>query len=268
MHSHPPTTRPSAVVIAGRIDQQVKLRGLRIEIGEVEVRRCVWGPGAEVVDDPRHGSGCLEYWYRGDATSAPSPWHLLPQPPWLLALVCCGCGGQPVGPDGGSCAGRHPARLLLLLPPQAALAAIPGVELAAAAVLSDPHGQQRLVGYLQPCGATSEEGAQAAVGQQLPQYMVPSLVVQLAALPRLPNGKLDRGALPAPDWGSSAGSGGGGGGAPPATPLEEAVARIFQEVIGCAEALGAEDDFFLVGGTSLLTGEGSLAWKGRCWGGW
>ncbi|KAB8194430.1 amino acid adenylation domain-containing protein [Nonomuraea phyllanthi] len=79
----------------------------------------------------------------------------------------------------------------------------------------------------------------------LPPYMIPSVVVPLAALPLTPNGKVDRRALPRPER-PAAGRGGA-----PATARERQVARIFAEVLGTG-ALGADDDFFALGGHSLL----------------
>ncbi|QKG27201.1 phosphopantetheine-binding protein [Actinomadura verrucosospora] len=78
----------------------------------------------------------------------------------------------------------------------------------------------------------------------LPAAMVPSLIVELPELPRTPSGKLDRAALPAPDAAR------GPVRAEPGDEREAALAEIFAEVLGLP-AVGADDDFFRLGGTSV-----------------
>jgi acyl-coenzyme A synthetase/AMP-(fatty) acid ligase/acyl carrier protein len=133
---------------------------------------------------------------------------------------------------------------------EAVLGQHPSVQQAVIIVREDPPAQKRLVAYL-----VAREGQAPAVGElrnllksKLPDYMAPSAFVFLDALPLNPNGKIDRKALPPPD-----------GSRPeleeafvaPRTPVEEALAEIWAEVLG-VERIGIRDNFFELGGHSLL----------------
>ncbi|WP_443045309.1 amino acid adenylation domain-containing protein [Streptomyces sp. NBC_00342] len=138
---------------------------------------------------------------------------------------------------------------------EAALCAAPGVAAASVVVREDNPGDRRLVAYVvsrpdTPTGEVPEpdtEALRTALRRTLPDYMVPTAFVGLAALPLSPNGKLDRRALPAPQIRRS------GGGAPvaPGTGTERVLADIWAEVLTLPE-VGIDDDFFDLGGHSLL----------------
>ena len=137
---------------------------------------------------------------------------------------------------------------------ESALAAHPGVAEAAVALREDPPGPAdapgavRLVAYLVPRpGATvAEDDLLARLAARLPRSMVPTAFVALQTLPRLPNGKVDRRALPAPAARSLA-----AGSIAPRTPTEEVLAARWAEVLGVPR-LGVYDDVYELGWHSLL----------------
>ncbi|HTI81515.1 MAG TPA: amino acid adenylation domain-containing protein, partial [Acetobacteraceae bacterium] len=114
----------------------------------------------------------------------------------------------------------------------------------------DGGGEQRLVAYVVAAGAEESDlagGLRAHVSAGLPDYMVPSAFVRLAALPLTLNGKLDRKALPAPGDEAYARR----TYAPPQGEMETVLAQIWAELLGL-ERVGRHDNFFELGGHSLL----------------
>ncbi|WP_280390126.1 amino acid adenylation domain-containing protein, partial [Nocardia wallacei] len=129
---------------------------------------------------------------------------------------------------------------------EAALLALPEVAQTAVLAKSDARLGDRLVAYLVPSGDTDIDVVEvkSALGAALPSYMVPSAFVVLDALPLNVNGKLDRKALPDPEFEAAAFRA-------PSTPIEQIVAGVFAEVLG-ADRVGLDDDFFALGGNSLI----------------
>ncbi|ROP35964.1 amino acid adenylation domain-containing protein [Saccharothrix texasensis] len=118
----------------------------------------------------------------------------------------------------------------------------PDVRQSAVVVREDRPGDPRLVAYV--VGGVTPAEVRGHVAGLLPEHLVPSAVVVLDELPRTPNGKLDRRALPAPAHAAGDGE--------PRTPQEEILCGLFAVVLGLAAPAGAEDDFFALGGHSLL----------------
>ncbi|MFC7426408.1 amino acid adenylation domain-containing protein [Nocardia tengchongensis] len=126
---------------------------------------------------------------------------------------------------------------------EAALLAQPGVTQSVVVVRADAHTGDQLVGYAVSADATPEE-LKAGLARSLPAYMVPSAIVVLAEFPLNASGKLDRKALPAPVFEAKSFRA-------PSTPIEEIVAGVFGELLG-TDRVGADDDFFELGGNSLI----------------
>jgi amino acid adenylation domain-containing protein len=130
---------------------------------------------------------------------------------------------------------------------EAALAAHPRVRDAAVVARSDASGDVRLTGYVACDGeAPASAELRAWLQGRLPEPMVPAAFVALPALPLSPNGKVDRRALPLPETPAR-----GAVLLPPSGDTEREIAALWGELLGIGE-VGAEDNFFDLGGHSLL----------------
>ncbi|MZG02114.1 non-ribosomal peptide synthetase/MFS transporter [Streptomyces sp. SID5614] len=211
----------------GRIDQQVKIRGLRIEPGEIEAAlRAEDGiaAAAVIVREDRPGDKRLVAYVvpggAGDASPAPA-------------------GGDDRAGDASPARGG-------------------GDDRAGDANPAPARGDDRAGGGDPGRAEGREPGRSGAAGpdpaalrtalrRTLPDYMVPAAFVTLDALPLTPNGKLDRRALPAPQTARRTGE----ALAAPETATQQVLATIWAEILHLPE-VGVDDDFFDLGGHSLL----------------
>ncbi|WP_287384606.1 non-ribosomal peptide synthetase, partial [Gordonia sp. (in: high G+C Gram-positive bacteria)] len=127
---------------------------------------------------------------------------------------------------------------------EAVLAAVPGVVHVAATVVSAETGTEHLVAYLSP-SSIDVDAVKAAVAQSLPSYMVPSVWTLIDDVPLNSAGKLDRRALPSPDFASVTAEF-----VAPESGTEESVAQVFAELLG-ADRVSVTESFFDIGGNSL-----------------
>jgi pristinamycin I synthase-3/4 len=128
---------------------------------------------------------------------------------------------------------------------EAAVASFPGLAQVVVVVLELETGEKRLVGYVVSESGDVDLGAlRARVKESLPDYMIPAAFVQLPSLPLTANGKLDRKAMPEPDFEAAAAY------RAPETPLQESLCAIFGSVLEVAK-VGIDDSFFDIGGQSL-----------------
>ncbi|MEV4234561.1 non-ribosomal peptide synthase/polyketide synthase [Nocardia sp. NPDC050408] len=117
----------------------------------------------------------------------------------------------------------------------------------AVVVRSDLVDEPRIVAYVVGFAGIDAADLRQQLARRLPEHMVPAAIVGVQRIPLTVNGKLDRAALPAPEFEASTYR-------KPGTVVEEIVAGVFADVLGMAEGglVGADDDFFALGGSSLL----------------
>jgi amino acid adenylation domain-containing protein len=125
------------------------------------------------------------------------------------------------------------------------LRAANGVQASVVVAREDVPGDKRLVAYVVP-RSVDVDALKTTLRAALPEYMVPSAFVLLDALPQTGTGKVDRNALPAPDFSAAAAAF-----AAPRNALETTLAALWSEILGL-ERVGIHDDFFALGGHSLL----------------
>ncbi|SHJ42395.1 non-ribosomal peptide synthase domain TIGR01720/amino acid adenylation domain-containing protein [Nocardiopsis flavescens] len=130
---------------------------------------------------------------------------------------------------------------------EAALGAVEGVAQAVVSARADDAGHHRLIAHVLSDGTADDTGLRAALAASLPDYMIPSAFVPVDAFPLTANGKIDRNALPDPDphTGRTVGRA-------PATDAERALCAVYAHVLGL-DRVGADEDFFALGGDSVLT---------------
>ncbi|WP_153349224.1 non-ribosomal peptide synthetase, partial [Nocardia aurantia] len=130
---------------------------------------------------------------------------------------------------------------------EAELLSSPAVAQAVVVVRSDERLGDQLVGYVVPAGdvVVDADALRAQVARRLPAYMVPAAVMVLEAFPLNASGKLDRRGLPVPSFAAAMFRA-------PATMVEQAVAQTIAGVLGLDTPVGLDDDFFGLGGNSLL----------------
>ncbi|GAA2591737.1 hypothetical protein GCM10009863_00860 [Streptomyces axinellae] len=131
---------------------------------------------------------------------------------------------------------------------EAALAEVPQVAQAIVVVREDHPGEKRLIAYVTTEGGPGpdSDAVREHLAARLPEFMVPARVVVLDSFPLTLNGKIDRAALPAPEFTGKA------VGREPRTEAERVLCDLFAEILGL-DRVGADDGFFELGGDSILS---------------
>jgi len=120
----------------------------------------------------------------------------------------------------------------------------------AAMVYERGPGDKRLVAFVEPAAGSSFQAQElkAALRSQLPDHMIPSLFIKLESIPKTPNGKVDRSALPQPDFAEPASADD-----LPHNDTQAALLELWKETLSIS-GVGIRDNFFDLGGNSLLAG--------------
>jgi amino acid adenylation domain-containing protein len=127
-----------------------------------------------------------------------------------------------------------------------ALTTYPEVRQSVVVALEDASGNKYLAGYYVSVSPLLSSELMDHISGQLPEYMLPAVLVHMDALPLTVNGKIDRRSLPEPDFADGSVYQG------PETELQEQLCKIWGGVIGTdPETVGINDDFFRLGGNSI-----------------
>ena len=132
---------------------------------------------------------------------------------------------------------------------EALLTRHPDLNAAVVTAPEDDQGNKRLVACVVPMDAEDPPAVGALrefLTKELPAYMIPSAILILPDLPMTPNGKVDRNALPTPDWSRISVS----KYEAPSTDVQKHLTELWSEILGI-ERIGIDDDFFGLGGHSL-----------------
>lgn len=132
---------------------------------------------------------------------------------------------------------------------ESVISSYPGIREVVVIAREDKPGEKKLVAYYCAAQEIALDALRAHMKTSLPDYMVPAAFMPMDALPLTSNGKVDRVALPAPDVSRTSRK---DTYVAPRTPAEQALARIWSEVLGI-EAPGIHDNFFELGGDSILS---------------
>ncbi|MEM7803009.1 MAG: non-ribosomal peptide synthetase, partial [Chloroflexota bacterium] len=116
----------------------------------------------------------------------------------------------------------------------------------AVVVAREMRGEKRLIGYVTHAGPVESSDLRVEIGKNLPDFMIPSLIMALDEFPLLPNGKINRKGLPMPDPTVNLSS----EYVAPQTEMETTLVQIFQNVLKI-DRVGMTDNFFEMGGHSL-----------------
>jgi acyl-coenzyme A synthetase/AMP-(fatty) acid ligase/thioesterase domain-containing protein/acyl carrier protein len=243
----------------GRMDGEVKVRGMRIELGEIETvlasHRWVEEAVVELSGDGAE-QRLVAYVVAGEEGTPSArelrryvrsklPEHMVPARFVRLREM-------PLLPSGK--VNRRALKIrgfrAELGEIEAVLSEHPAVRAAAVVVRDEAPGEQRLVAYavLHPDSLVRAEELRSFLKGKLPDYLLPARFEFLASLPLTSSGQVDRGALPAPASGRQEGE---AGYAAPGTELERKLAGIWADVLKL-ERVSVHDNFFDLGGHSLL----------------